>query len=55
MEYYEVSCKININVSEVMCRMIKKCAVNLGADINKINLKNRGNANNAGCCSKKKK
>ncbi len=54
MEYYEVSCKININVSEVMCRMIKKCAVNLGADINKINLKNPGNTNNAGCCSKKK-
>ena len=61
MKYYEVSNKINMNINEVVSRMIMECHMNL----NNINdcfslsksatfIGNKKNDNNNGCCGGKK-
>ena len=55
MEYFEVSCKINMNICEVVNRMINLCFSNienkaLGGKLNKSTDSNK--AGGGGCCSK---
>ena len=55
MKYFEISCKLNINIPEVMARMIMESFMRA----NKINgfqlsAKNERTNSNSGCCSGKK-
>ena len=58
MKYYEISCKNNINVHEIMARMIfecyKRCNVSNNNDAMKLSNTNQ-KRNKGGCCDKKKK
>ena len=56
MKYCEISCKLNINITEVIYNMVidcyKKNTGNTGFSINK---NNNSNVDKGGCCLKKKK
>ena len=57
MKYCEISCKLNINITEVIYNMVidcyKKNTGNTGFSINNKN--NNSNVDKGGCCLKKKK
>ena len=56
IEFYEVSCKINMNINEIMARMIKSIIESNLAENNIssiLDLKKTKNQNqNSSCCSK---
>ena len=56
MKYCEISCKLNINITEVICDMVIDCyKKNTGNSGFTINNKNTNqNVEKGGCCSKKK-
>ena len=58
MKYFEVSCKINMNIPEVMARMIMECHMRANHIENCFQLspaKTGGESKKGGCCDSKKK
>ena len=58
MKYFEVSCKINMNIPEVMARMIMECHMKTNHIENCFQLtpaKSTGDAKKSGCCGEGKK
>jgi small GTP-binding protein len=51
MKYFEVSCKINMNITEVMSRMILQCYPNIvKSDSTKLDPKKLNKKKKSGCC-----
>ena len=58
MKYFEVSCKINMNIPEVMARMIMECHMKANHIANCFQLaptKTKDENKKSGCCDNKKK
>ena len=58
MKYFEVSCKINMNIPEVMARMIMECHMKANHITNCFQLapaKTKDDNKKSGCCDSKKK
>ena len=56
IKYFEVSCKINLNITEVMAKMIMECHIKYNRKDNcfMLNSKNSGGENKKGCYEEKK-
>ena len=57
MKFFEISCKSNINVHEIMARMILECYKRVSTSSGSEGVKLSSNSPKAkgGCCDKKKK
>ena len=58
MKYFEISCKINMNIHEIMARMILDCYKRTGPTEDNDNIqigKGAKKSGKGGCCEKKKK
>ena len=54
IKYFEISCKTNININEVINRLIIECYNNSSSENNiKLGNKKESKNKNNGCCSKK--